>query len=122
MSTYASALENYAISDNEELIAIEAFIYGAFESDTSSSADLKKNLRKLANAKARDDYEEVKEAKRDVDENISELNRAAVSEKDAKKKEKLKKAAKIGGIIAATLAVAATAAVAIKKLKSNKSK
>ena len=101
-------LENYLIIDDPDLIAVESFIYAAFESDTSSARELKTNLRKLANAKANNDKDAIKEAKEDVDDNIKEINKAANEEKDSQRKAKLKKVAKIGGIIASTIVTAST--------------
>ena len=122
MVNFSEALESYMISDDADLIAIESFIYSALESDTSSAPnnDLKKNLSKLANAKAKNDDEKVKEVKEEINENIRDLESAAAREKNEKRKAKLKKAAKIGGIIAGTIAVAATLALAIKKLRNDK--
>ena len=116
---FTEVLESYTIIDDPNVIAIESIIYEALESDTAKS-DLKKNLRALTKAKANNDDASVKEAKKDVDESIRELNSEANKEKDENKKAKLKKAAKIGAIIAGTVATAASIAVAAKMIKNNK--
>ena len=119
MNSYAATLESYIIIDNPDMIAIESIIYGAFESETSSVSELKTNLRRLAKAKAENDDNATREAKNAVDENIDNISEAAKNEKDNRKKEKLKKAIKIGAIIAGTLASAATINIAVNKIRTN---
>ncbi len=119
MNSYSAVLESYTIIEDPDLIAVEAFIYGAFESDTSSARKLKSNLNKLAKAKANNDKEEIQDAKDEVKESINELNDQAANEKDSKKKDKLKKIAKVGGIIAATIMTAATIHTVAKHIKNN---
>lgn len=113
-TNFSEVLESYNINEDPDLIAIESYIYAAFESD---AAEVKTNLRKLAKAKAENDDAAVREAKKDVDDSIREINNNANNEKDARKKEKLKKAAKLAGVIAGTLATAATINVAVKKIR-----
>ena len=121
---YCEVLESYTIIDDPDVIAIESFIYSALESDTSEAnsdaKELKANLNKLVRAKKSGDQSEIKQAKDDVNDSIKDVNEAANKEKDLKRKARLKKIAKIGGIIAGTLATAATVAVVAKKLKDKK--
>ena len=117
-NNFVEALESYTIIDDPDVIAIESVIYGALESD-NGGAELKKNLRKLAKAKAKDDKDAIREAKNDVDESIRELNNEANKEKDEVKKEKLKEIVKVGAIIAGTLYVAKNINAAIKELKKS---
>lgn len=120
--SFSAVLESYNIIDDPDLIAVEAFIYQAFESDISSAKELKTNLNKLAKAKASGDESDLREAKEDVKESIDEVNKAANDEKDAQRKAKLKKIAKIGGIIAGAIATAATIAVVAKNVKERKAR
>lgn len=121
---YADVLESYTIIDDPDVIAIESFISYALESENSEAnsdaRELKTNLNKLVRAKKSGDKSEFKKAKDDVDDSIKDVNDAANKEKDLKKKARLRKIAKIGGIIAGSLATAATVAVVAKKLKDKK--
>lgn len=120
MCDYSEVLESYTIIDDPDMIAIESFIYSALESDVSSVNKLKTNLNKLVKAKASGNETAVKQAKEEVEENVRDVNEEAANEKDAKRKAKLKKFAKIGGIIAGTIVVAASVAAVAKKIKDNK--
>ena len=117
---YSEVLESYNIIDDPDLIAVEAFIYEAMESDISSVNKLKNNLNKLVKAKASGNEAAVKQAKDEVEENVKDVNEEAAKEKDAKRKAKLKKFAKIGGIIAGTIVAAAAVGVVAKKIKDGK--
>lgn len=119
MKDFSATLESYTIIDDPDLIAVESFIYGAFESDISCAKELKTNLNKLAKAKASGDESEIREAKEDVKDSIEDVNKAAAEEKNAERKAKLKKIAKIGGAIAGTIAATVTIAAVAKKVKSN---
>lgn len=119
MSKYTEALESMVIVDDPDVIAIEAFISSALESDVADAKKLKSNLNKLARAKSSGDNTAINEAKEEVKESIDDVNEAAENEKDANRKAKLKKIAKIGAAIAGTIVAAAGVAVAAKKLKNN---
>jgi hypothetical protein len=117
---YAEALESYTIIEDPDLIAVESFIYSAFESDMSAVKKLKAKLTKLAKAKSKNDKEEVAEAKREVDDAVEDLNEAANDEADARKKAKMKKLAKAGAITAGAIATVATIATVAKKIRDGK--
>lgn len=117
---FGEALESYSIIDDPDVIAVESFIYSALESDNSSVRNLKSDLNKLVKAKASGNETAVKQAKEDVKDSIEDVKNEAEQEKNSTRKAKLKKFAKIGGIIAGTIAAAATVAVVAKKIKDNK--
>ena len=51
-NNFVSTLESFTIIDDPDMITIESIIYGALESDTTTT-DLKIDLRRLAKAKAK---------------------------------------------------------------------
>lgn len=120
MCKYTEALESMVIVDDPDIIAIEAFISSALESDVSDAKRLKSNLNKLARAKNSGDTAAINKAKDEVNDSIDDVNEAAEKEKDANRKAKLKKIAKIGAAIAGTIVTAAGVAVAVKKLKDKR--